>query len=188
MVKELRQQLLVLVLALSVAASALPLGAQQPDTTLRTIDTVAVLPERKAPLSPRRAFLYSLAVPGYAQSVLGRHRAGALQVAFETVSLVMVRMSAADLREARRNLADSVTVSFVNAAGQPGLLKVRSQWTSELVRARRAHVEDWIAVWAANHLFSALDAFVAAHLWDLPAEVAVTATPRATGLALKLHW
>ena len=161
--------------------------AQPPDAARRS-DTVVVTPELRPPLSPRRAFLYSLAVPGYSQSVLGRHRAGALQVAFEAAAIVMVRMSAADLREARRNLADSVVVSFVDASGNPAILKVRSQWTSELVRARRAHVEDWIAVWAANHLFSALDAFVAAHLWDLPAEVAVTATPRSTALALKLHW
>ena len=169
-----------------IAGTASSLGAQQRDTA--RIDTVAAALERKPPLSPRRAFLYSLAIPGYAQSVLGRHRAGALQVAFEAASLVMLRMSAADLREARRNLADSVVVSFVDANGNPQIQKVRSQWTSELVRARRAHVEDWIAVWAANHLFSALDGFVAAHLWDLPAEVAVTATPRSTGLALKLHW
>jgi hypothetical protein len=169
------------------AAAASPLGAQSPDTT-RGVDTVAVSPERKPPLSPRRAFLYSLAIPGYSQSVLGRHRAGALQVAFEAAAIVMVRMSAADLREARRNLADSVVISFVDAAGNPSIQKARSQWTSELVRSRRAHVEDWIAVWAANHLFSALDAFVAAHLWDLPAEVAAIAAPRSTGLALKLHW
>jgi hypothetical protein len=109
-------------------------------------------------------------------------------VAFEAVSIVMVRMSAADLREARRNLADSITVSFVDAAGNPSVQRVRSPWNSDLVRARRAHVEDWIAVWAANHLFSALDAFVAAHLWDLPAELAVSATPSSTALALKLHW
>ena len=177
------------VVILLLLASVLPgnADAQQPDSAGRA-DTGVVSPDRKPPLSPRRAFLYSLAIPGYSQSVLGRHRAGALQVAFEAAAIVMVRMSAADLREARRNLSDSVVVSFVDASGNPSITRVRSQWTSELVRARRAHVEDWIAVWAANHLFSALDAFVAAHLWDLPAEVAVTATPRSTGLALKLHW
>ena len=179
---------LLIVIVLLCTGGAVTL-AQQPDTA-RRIDTVAVLAERNPPLSPRRAFLYSLAIPGYSQSVLGRHRAGALQVAFEAAAIVMVRMSAADLREARRNLAegDSVIVSFVNSSGVPEIRKQRSQWTEALVRARRAHVEDWIAVWAANHLFSALDAFVAAHLWDLPAEVAVTATPRSTRLALKLHW
>jgi hypothetical protein len=184
--KVIRLRLLPVFLLLPPLPSG-SIAAQQPDTASR-IDTVAVIPERKPPLSPRRAFLYSLAVPGYSQSILGRHRAGALQIAFEAAAIVMVRMSAADLQEARRNLADSVVVSFVDAQGNPGITRVRSQWTSELVRARRAHVEDWIAVWAANHLFSALDAFVAAHLWDLPAEVAVTATPRSTTLALKLHW
>jgi hypothetical protein len=182
-----RRKLSLVVVAVLIACGSSSMRAQQPDTAQR-IDTVAVVLERTPPLSPRRAFLYSLAVPGYAQSVLGRHRAGALQVAFEAVAIVMVRMSAADLREARRNLADTVTVSFLDASGNPSIQRVRGQWTSELVRARRAHVEDWIAVWAANHLFSALDAFVAAHLWDLPAEVAVTATPRSTGVALKLHW
>jgi hypothetical protein len=171
-------------LATCVCTSA---PAQQPDTSQR-IDTVNAVLERTPPLSPRRAFLYSLALPGYSQSVLGRHRAGALQVAFEAVSIIMVRMSAADLREARRNLADSITVSFVDASGNAAIRRVRSPWNSDLVRARRAHVEDWIAVWAANHLFSALDGFVAAHLWDLPAELAVSATPRSTALALKLHW
>ena len=185
MIVRTRSHALCLALLMAIAA---PGAAQTPDTTRVAIDTVTATLERKPPLSPRRAFLYSLALPGYSQSVLGRHRAGALQVAFEAVSLVMVRMSAADLREARRNLADSIPISFVTAAGDTATVRARSQWTSELVRARRAHVEDWIAVWAANHLFSALDAFVAAHLWDLPAEVALTATPRSTGLALKLHW
>ena len=185
MIANARSHALLIAFLTGVATAG---AAQTPDTARAAIDTVTATLERKPPLSPRRAFLYSLALPGYSQSVLGRHRAGALQVAFEAVSLVMVRMSAADLREARRNLADTIPVSFVNASGDTATVRVRSQWTSELVRARRAHVEDWIAVWAANHLFSALDAFVAAHLWDLPAEVALTATPRSTGLALKLHW
>jgi hypothetical protein len=183
-----RAKLLPILAALLFAGPS-RLVAQQADT-VKIVDTMPVSPERKPPLSPRRAFLYSLALPGYSQSVLGRHRAGALQIAFEAASIVMVRMSSADLREARRNFADgdSVIVSFVNASGGAEIRKERSPWTAALVRARRAHVEDWIAVWAANHLFSGLDAFVAAHLWDLPGEVAVTATPRSTGVALKLHW
>jgi hypothetical protein len=168
-------------------------AAQQPDTArarvdTARVDTVATRPERKPPLSPRRAFLYSLAVPGYSQAVLGRHRAGALQVAFEAAAIVMVRISAADLREVRANLADSIPVSFVNAAGAPEITWRRTPFNSDLVRARRSHVEDWIAVLAANHLFSAADAYVASLLWDLPAEVAVRATPRSAGLAFRVRW
>jgi hypothetical protein len=40
----------------------------------------------------------------------------------------------------------------------------------------------------ANHLFSALDAYVAALLWDLPAEVSVRGSTRATEVALRVYW
>ena len=175
---------------IGAAAFAAPLAAQQtqrPDSAAR-IDTVAAQPERKPPLSPRRAFLYSLALPGYAQSVLGRNRAGALEVAFEAVAIVMIRNSAADLREVRRSLRDSIPSSFVGPNGTPQITYARTPFNSALERARRAHVEDWIAVLVGNHLFSAADAYVAALLWDLPAEVAVRATPRSAGVSFGFRW
>jgi hypothetical protein len=49
------------------------------------------------------------------------------------------------------------------------------------VRARSAHVEDWIALLVANHLFAGADAFVAAHLWDVPARLGLRVVPRAGG-------
>jgi hypothetical protein len=139
-------------------------------------------------LSPRRAFTYSLFVPGYAQSVLNRHRAGAVQLAFEAVALVMIRISAADVREARRNLADSIPVSFVDPSGVSAIRYERTAFSSALLRSRRSHMEDWIAVLLANHLFSAADAYVASLLWDLPAEVALRAAPKTAGLALRFRW
>lgn len=167
--------------------------AQQRDTsrtpnTARVVDTAGPRPELRPPLSPRRAFLYSLAVPGYAQSMLGRNKAGALELAFETVSLVMIRIAAADVREARRASADSIPVSFVNDDGLPAVRYEPTPFTTALVRSRRARLEDWIAVLLANHLFSAADAYVAALLWDLPAEVSVSATPRRTTFGLRLGW
>lgn len=158
------------------------------DTSRARVDTAGPSPERPPPLSPRRAFMYSLFLPGYAQSVLGRHRAGALQVAFETAALVMIRISAADVREARRSLADSIPVSFVDAAGAPAVRFARTPFNEVLLRSRRAHVEDWIAVLAANHLFSAADAYVASLLWDLPAEIAMRATARSAGFAFRVRW
>ena len=164
-------------------------GAQQPgDTTRARLDTVGPRPELRPPLSPRRAFLYSLLAPGYSQSVLGRHRAGALQLTFEAAALVMIRQSAADIREARRNLADSVVVSFVDDLGQPQRRWERTQYSSSLVRSRRAHLEDWIAVLAANHLFSAADAYVASLLWDLPAEVQMQAEPGSARFSVRIGW
>jgi hypothetical protein len=163
-----------------------PLAAQQRDTAV--VDTAGPRPELRPPLSPRRAFLYSLAVPGYAQSVLGRNKAGALELAFEAVSLVMIRISAADVREARRAVVDSIPVSFVNDEGVPTIRFEPTPFTSGLLRSRRARLEDWIAVLLANHLFSAADAYVSALLWDLPAEVSIGATPQRTTFGLRFGW
>jgi hypothetical protein len=178
------------VLGLAVLCGAMPVvaGAQRTDTTRAPVDTAGPAPELRPPLTPRRAFLYSLVMPGYAQSVLGRNRTSSLIMAFETVALVMIRESAGSLREARRNLADSVIVSYVDASGQPRLVYQRTPFSAALVRSRQEQLEDWIAVLVGNHLFAGADAYVAALLWDLPAEVAFRATPRSTRLALRLYW
>ena len=182
---------------LLVAISVGSIGAQvRPDTTVRqpvpdttrAVDTAGPRPELRPPLSPRRAFLYSLLLPGYSQSVLGRHRAGALQLAFEAAAIIMIRQSAADVSEARRMQADSITVSFVDASGRPQLRREPTPFTASLVRSRRSHLEDWIAVLLANHLFSAADGYVASLLWDLPAEVSVSATDRSTNLGFRVRW
>jgi hypothetical protein len=173
----------------AVALSSAPVCAQRPtDTSRVVVDTAGPKPERQPPLSPRRAFTYSLFLPGYAQSVLGRGRAGTLLVAFESAALMMVRQSSANVREAKRNAVDSVPVSFVDANGAPRVRFERTAFPTELIRSRRAHLEDWIAVLIANHLFSAADAYVAALLWDLPTEVSLRASPRSTELALRVYW
>ena len=177
-----------LLTVLCLAAGASMASAQVPTDSAARIDTAGPRPELKPPLSPRRAFLYSLLMPGYSQSVLGRHRAGALQLVFEAAAIVMIRQSAADVREARRNLADSVPVSFVNDVGQPEIRYEPTAFTSGLVRSRRSHLEDWIAVLLANHLFSAADAYVAALLWDLPVEVQADARRGETRLGLRFGW
>jgi hypothetical protein len=109
-------------------------------------------------------------------------------MAFETAALVMLRESAANVRDARRFLADSVPVSFVDGSGTPRVRYEPTRFSSALVRTREEQLEDWIAVLVANHLFSAADAYVAALLWDLPAEVSMRASPKAAGLALRLYW
>ena len=167
-----------------------PAPTVTPSTRPAVGDTVQSSAELQPPLSPRRAFLYSLAVPGYAQSVLGRGRTGTLLMAFEALSLVMIREMHANVREARRFAADSVIVSYVNPDGTAGVRYERTTFPTSLVRSRRDQAEDWIAVLIANHLFAAADAYVAALLWDLPAEMAVQASPRRGGaqLELRLRW
>jgi len=145
----------------------------------------------KPPLSPRRAFLYSLALPGYSQSVLGRPTAGALFVLTESIALVMLRESAADLREARRFRTDSlVVIGYVDPGGGAPVTPITqtSAYNDRLVDIRRGHVEDWIAFIVANHLFAAADAYVAAHLWDLPTQISVESRRDGAVLAAKVAW
>jgi hypothetical protein len=144
----------------------------------------AALP--KPPLSPRRAFLYSLALPGYSQSVLNRPTAGALFMMTESIALVMLRESAADLRQARRFESDSLVVIGYDPLGAP--ITQVSTYNAGLIDIRRGHVEDWIAFIVANHLFAAADAYVAAHLWDLPTQISVESRPTGAVVAAKLRW
>jgi hypothetical protein len=180
--------ILPLVLGLTaVIAPGTTARAQRRDTTV--VDTAGMRPELRPPISPRRAFLSSLIAPGYAQSILGRHRAGTLQLVFEGIALTMIRISAADVREARRMAADSVIVRYVDGDGNPAVRFERTNFPTSLIRSRQAHLEDWIAVLAFNHFFSAADGYVAALLWDLPAEVAVQrGASGTTQLGLRLRW
>jgi hypothetical protein len=183
---------LISILALSLGASR-SLRAQRADSAragvVRTVadSNRAKLP--KPPLSPRRAFLYSLALPGYSQSVLGRPTAGALFVLTESIALVMLRESAADLREARRFRTDSlVVIGYDASVATPTPITQASAYTDRLIDVRRGHVEDWIAFLVANHLFAAADAYVAAHLWDLPTQISVESRRSGTVLAAKVSW
>jgi hypothetical protein len=65
---------------------------------------------------------------------------------------------------------------------------VPNTFSAALVRARRLHLEDWLAVIAFNHLISGAEAFVSANLWDVPGEVSVTPTRRGTAISLSFRW
>jgi hypothetical protein len=172
------------------AMTFLPAGvsSQTPPADTTVVDTAGPRPELRPPISPRRAFLYSLLLPGYAQSILGRGKTGTLLVAFETAAIVMLRESELNVRDARRFLNDSIVVSYVDANGNPSVRKEPSRFTRQLLQKRREQVEDWIAVLVGNHLFAAADAYVAALLWDLPAEVSLHGTPSRASFAMRLYW
>ena len=132
------------------------------------------------PLTPRRAFSYSVALPGFGQSRLDRGSSGALFASAELAAIVMLRRSMTDLREARRFRTDTLPENFVIGAGGTvnGSGTVVGRYTSDLVRTRRLHMEDWIAVIAFNHLFAGADAFVSAQLWDIPVQMTALPTNR----------
>jgi hypothetical protein len=182
-------------------------AAQRPDTS--RVGVTQPPPRRRAPaapspdsfarppLSPRRAFLYSFALPGLGQAKLDRPNAGALFVGVEILAVTMARKSAADLAYARRFARDSVIESYQRDAngdiqlddeGNPVPVYARNRYAGDRVRARRTHYEDWVAVLIFNHLLSAVDAFVAAQLWDLPGQVSVRAAPRGGAVSASLAW
>ena len=139
------------------------------------------------PLSPRRAFVYSLLLPGFGQSRLGRPGAGALFVFTESLAIGMLRESMADLREARLFRRDSLEyIGNDPVTGTP--IMHRNAYNDELISIRRGHVEDWVAFLIANHLFAGADAYVAAHLWDLPSQVNVSQTSAGTRVSARIRW
>jgi len=141
----------------------------------------------RPPLSPRRAFLYSLLLPGYGQSVLGRPGAGAIFVLTESIAIAMLRESRADLAEARALKGDSLVFIGVDPVTNQPIMQ-RNSYDQELIDVRRGHVEDWVAFLLANHLFAAADAYVAAHLWDLPAQISVRQGTGGTIVAARVQW
>jgi hypothetical protein len=162
-------------LSLGIAlGAASTVAAQRTDTLTRQV----VIP---SPITPRRAFFYSFLVPGYSQTVLGRHKAAAAFILVEAISLSMIRESIADVNEAKRTENDTLIISYVDGQGAPVVQTAPPRFTSQDVRTRRAHVEDWAALLVANHLFAGADAFVAANLWDLPQRIGLRVLPRNGG-------
>jgi hypothetical protein len=147
------------------------------------------------PISARRAFLYSALVPGLGQTALDRKYTGATFFLIEAMSWALLRRSTADVRTAQAFLGDSVPKTYAidpstglaqrDSHGNP----VVATWTSTtytagLLRARKLHEEDWVAVILFNQLFSGADAYVAANLWDLPQHVGMRAAPLPGGGAV----
>jgi hypothetical protein len=78
--------------------------------------------------------------------------------------------------------------NVVLVGGYPVATFERSPLASR-VRARRQHLEDWISFLVFIHLFAGADAFVAAHLQDMPVSASL-APGRGGGLAVaaRLAW
>jgi len=162
---------LVVSAAIGSSASSASAQAARTDTVVQAADSL------KPPISPRRAFLYSFLMPGSAQSILGRHKAATGFLLLEAIGVSMIRESAADAHEARRMATDTIIVSWVDPSGALQKTATPPPFSSNEVRTRDAHVEDWVAVVIANHLLAGADAFVAAHLWDVPARLAIRVRP-----------
>ncbi len=192
--------------ALLLAASNARLSGQvtgdttRADTARRVSALAQIRPDSlRPPVSPGRAFLTSLLVPGLGQSRLGRQLPGAIYAGIEAMSVVMLLKAQNDLRIARSQAADRIVNRYRvdETTGAPvldangrfvPLDTLPNRFDTERIEARRTQVEDWIAVLAFNHLFAGADAFVASLLWDLPARVGARHLPRGFGLGLSVRW
>jgi hypothetical protein len=160
-------------------------------------DTVKPRPSRaprlasrlNPPVTPGRAFLLSLALPGLGQSRLDRGVSGALFSGVELAAIAMLRRSSADLDEAKRYQTDSLPVSWtVSGSSLVPTAYAPNGFTADLVRTRRLHREDWLALLAFNHLISAADAFVSAQLWDVPVRLSVMPSADGAMIVATVRW
>lgn len=149
----------LLVLGLSVLVPA-PGIAQIPVPTIprpggqgQQPDTVKVPQFRiEPPVSPLGAMWRSLLVPGWGQAILKRRVTGAVFVFWEGVTLTMSLKASHQLR-------------YLRLVGSPS------------ADAKRQEVQDWVVLLVFNHLMAGAEAFVAAQLWDFPAELHAAVLP-----------
>ena len=142
-------------ITLAVLLLLLPPGqaaAQDSAAVAAPVDTM--VPQR--PVSPMGAFFRSLLIPGWGQAKLGRKLTGGIFVAWEGVTLGMTLKTSHELHYLRRTGS--------------GRVEVKEQ-----------EKEDWIVLLAFNHLLSALEAYVSAHLWDFPGDLELRAVPGGLG-------
>jgi hypothetical protein len=132
------------------------------------------------PIRPKTALLRSLLIPGWGQASLDRGTAGATYFALEAGSIAMLVFAKNELRVARRAARDSTFLTD-STFGPPPELAGR-------VRLRKAQVEDWAAIIFFTHLFSAADAFVSAHLWDVRVQVHGGQEMRSAGVTATIPW
>jgi hypothetical protein len=102
------------------------------------------------------AFFRSLLLPGWGQAKLDRKLTGGIFVAWEGVTLGMALKTSHELNYLRRTGSGRVEV-------------------------KQQEKEDWIVLLAFNHLLSALEAYVSAHLWDFPGDLEMRAVPGGVG-------
>jgi hypothetical protein len=145
-------------------AAAAGLAAQdttrvRPDSVLREVPLPPPVPAApadslnpKPPVTPMGAMLRSILIPGWGQARLNRKLTGALFIAWEGVTLGM-------------SIKTSNELNYVDRTNSAGL------------SAKRKERQDWLVLLAFNHLFSAIEAYVSAHLWDFPTDLEIRAGP-----------
>lgn len=160
----MRQALRAVVILLLLGTVSL--SAQQKDST--TASVPAVPPPApidssllKPPVTPMGAFWRSILIPGWGQAKLGRKLTGGIMVAWEGVTLGMTVKTSHEL-------------AYYENTHSP------------LIQAKEQERQDWLVLLVFNHLFSGLEAYVSAHLWDFPGDLHLQALPHGVGASVSL--
>lgn len=125
----------------------------------RSARQVDTVATRPAPLN---YFFRSLLIPGWGQASLDRKLTGGIFIAFEGLALAMALKAGHELE-------------YLERTG------------SERVEGKRQERQDWFVLVAVNHLFSGLEAYVSANLYDFPADLRMRTLPDGrTGVGLTL--
>lgn len=198
--------------ALAALAAGMALASPSPSAA-QLRDTVAAVPVRRAsaasglsgiepPISPGGAFVRALVLPGWGHASIGAYTRGGFYFAAETTTGFLlartirrlgIAKEARNLKESR--LREDLVTEGITAdttierrlGEDPEVARAR-----RLVRSRHQQVEDWAAIGIFFVFIGGADAFVSAHLRDLPRplpislEVAPAAGPERIALGLKL--
>ena len=137
-------------------------------------------------------------VPGLGQYNLDRPKAATFFAAIEVSAFAMAIKSKHDLDLAKAARRDTTVELLFDASGKPVIDpatgkqktfgKPKNQNLADRLRARRTHLEDWIAGMVFNHLFSGADAWVAAQLADFNSNVTVSAIGRDVQVSARIAW
>jgi hypothetical protein len=167
MMKRLLVLICLLFLARDAAAQDMPAARDS------AADTTSVR------FSPGKALMRSLLLPGWGRFSVGAARRGAFFAALQGSSYYMLVKTHSRLNKAEDKLDTRIGVvrdSLVAADDTAGLearldttLLVNAE--RSLVRSRERHMQDWITYTLFFTLASGVDAFVAAHLADFPAQI-----------------
>lgn len=175
-------------------------------TTQVTVPSVIIGPvapkprERpcRVPISPGSAFLRSFLVPGLGQMKLDRKKAATIFIVGEIGTVGMSVKSWSDLDKAKKARADTVGTPVLDEQGNPVIDSVthepkltyapRNKNIADRVKARRIHLEDWLAAVIFNHLFSGADAFVSANLADFDANVQANYIDKRIRVVARVAW
>lgn len=174
---------------MGAAAAPPPAAAQARDTAVvRTVPqptrSSVQLPAVDEPTTPGGAFVRALLLPGWGHAAIGAYTRGGFYFAAETTTGFLLartirRLELAkegrDLKEDRLReqlIGQGITSDTALAArldADPDVARSR-----RLVRSRHQQVEDWAALSIFLVFVSGADAFVSAHLRDIPKPIPVT--------------